>query len=81
MRQEHNRLHHCPPEQLLRAVRYKYWPLSGHREARRVVKNCLTCFRLHPTTPEIKMGNLPEWRVTGYNRPFTNTGVDYAGPL
>jgi len=27
------------------------------------------------------MGNLLELRVTGYKRAFTNTGVDYAGPL
>jgi len=63
MREEHRRLHHCPPEQLLSAVRSRYWPLSGRREARKVVKNCLSCFRLHPTTPGIKMGDLPKQRV------------------
>ncbi|XP_071631880.1 uncharacterized protein [Temnothorax longispinosus] len=81
MCQEHVRLHHCPPEQLLSVVRYRYWPLSRRREARKVIKNCLNCFRLRPTTPEVKMGDLPKQRVAGYERPFTNTGVDYAGPL
>ncbi|XP_011858471.1 PREDICTED: uncharacterized protein LOC105556028 [Vollenhovia emeryi] len=81
MREEHSRLHHCPPEQLLSVVRSRYWPLSGRREARKIVKNCLICFRLRPTTPEIKMGDLPGVRVIGYQRVFTNTGVDYAGPL
>ncbi|XP_077277433.1 uncharacterized protein LOC143905732 [Temnothorax americanus] len=81
MRQENVRLHHCPSEQLLSVVRYRYWLLSGRREARKVIKNCLNCFRLRPTTPEVKMGDLPKQRVAGYERPFTNTGVDYAGPL
>ncbi|XP_071579211.1 uncharacterized protein [Temnothorax nylanderi] len=80
MRQEHVRLHHCPPEQLLSVVRYRYWPLSGRREARKVVKNCLNCFRLRSTTSEVKMGDLSKQRVAGYER-FTNTGIDYAGPL
>jgi len=46
-----------------------------------MVKNCLDCFRLHPIALEVKMGNLPELRMTGYKQAFTNTGVDYAGPL
>lgn len=81
MREEHRRFHHCPPEQFLSAMQNRYWPLSGRREARKIVKNCLSCFRLHPISPKVKMGDLPEQRVIGYKRPFTNTGVDYAGPL
>ncbi|XP_011859614.1 PREDICTED: uncharacterized protein LOC105557078 [Vollenhovia emeryi] len=81
MREEHLRLLHCPPEQLLNAVRQRYWPLSGRREARKIVRSCVSCFRFRPTVPELKMGDLPKQRVTGLGRPFRSTGVDYAGPL
>jgi len=27
------------------------------------------------------MGNLPSERVRGFERPFTITGIDYAGPI
>ncbi|XP_011858073.1 PREDICTED: uncharacterized protein LOC105555658, partial [Vollenhovia emeryi] len=81
MRKEHLRLLHCPPEQLLSAVRQRYWPLSGRREARKIVRSCVSCFRFRPTVPELKMGDLPKQRVTGLGRPFRSTGVDYAGPL
>ncbi|KAK2578329.1 hypothetical protein KPH14_012630 [Odynerus spinipes] len=81
MKKEHLRLHHCGPEQLLYSLRQKYWPLSGRREAQKVTRSCLECFRRKPKFPEIIMGDLPSGRISGSLRPFTNAGVDYAGPL
>lgn len=81
LKAEHIRLHHCEPEQLLTSVRQKYWILSGRREARRVTRSCLNCFRLRPGSTQVKMDDLPEARVAGFTRPFTISGVDYAGPL
>lgn len=81
LRKEHIRLHHCGPENLLCSLRSKYWSLSGRREARKITSGCLKCFRNKPRTSEVMMGDLPSERVRGSLRPFTNTGVDYAGPL
>ncbi|XP_015120964.1 uncharacterized protein LOC107043826 [Diachasma alloeum] len=81
IRDEHVRLHHCPPEQLLHPVRQRFWPLSGRKEAQKVVKHCLKCFRFNPRIPGIMMGELPKERVRGDQRPFTVSGVDYAGPI
>lgn len=81
MRREHVRLHHCPPEQLLHAIRQRYWPIAGRREAQKIVRRCLNCFRFNPSIPEVRMGDLPKERVTKVTRPFTVTGVDYAGPF
>lgn len=78
---EHIRLLHCEAEQLLASVRQKYWVLSGRTEARRTTRSCLNCFRLHPAKIQVKMGDLPKSRVTGFLRPFAISGVDYAGPL
>ncbi|KMQ90228.1 hypothetical protein RF55_10034, partial [Lasius niger] len=78
---EHIRLHHCGPEQLLTSIRQKYWILSGRREARRITRSCLNCFRLHPSGARVKMGDIPEARIAGFLRPFAVSGVDYAGPL
>lgn len=80
-RAEHVKLHHCGIEQLLASIRQRYWPLSGRREARKVTRSCLDCFRLHTRDTRVKMGDLPESRVTGFMRPFTTCGVDYAGPI
>ncbi|XP_071640851.1 uncharacterized protein [Temnothorax longispinosus] len=77
----HKKLHHCGTEQLLATVRQRYWVLSGRREARKVTCWCLNCFRLRPPNIQVKMGDLPEERITGYLRPFAISGVDYAGPI
>lgn len=81
MKDEHLCLHHCPPMQLLHAVRHKFWPLSGRREAQKATKACLPCYRYRPSFPKVKIGNLPAKRVCGFVRPFVTTGIDYAGPI
>ncbi|XP_046420473.1 uncharacterized protein LOC124179783 [Neodiprion fabricii] len=58
-----------------------YWALSGRREARKVTSNCIQCYRSRPKVPDVMMGDLPTERVRGSLKPFTNAGVDYAGPL
>lgn len=81
MREEHQRQLHCPPEQLLHIVRQKFWPISGRKEAQRVVRKCIKCFRFNPIPAESLMGALPKERVQRHTRPFVVTGVDYAGPI
>jgi len=73
LRDRHKRLLHCPPEQLLHDVRQRFWPISGRREVRKIVKKCIKCYRFHPIPAEVKMGNLPSDRVRRFDRPFTIT--------
>ncbi|XP_011685486.1 PREDICTED: uncharacterized protein LOC105448538 [Wasmannia auropunctata] len=81
MKERHERLLHCPPEQLLHDIRQWFWSISGQRETRKVVTRCIKCFRFKPTTPEVIMGDVPAERIKGFSRPFTTTSVDYAGPF
>ncbi|XP_018395629.1 PREDICTED: uncharacterized protein LOC108774108 [Cyphomyrmex costatus] len=81
LRDRHEKLLHCPPEQLLHDIKQRYWPISGRREARKIIRRCIKCCRFNPAMMKVKMGDLPTARVDGYNHPFTTTGVDYAGPI
>lgn len=81
LKEEHANLHHCGSEQLLASIRQRYWIVSGRKETRKITRSCLNCFRLRPKSTQVKMGDLPTARVTGYVRPFTISGVDYAGPI
>ncbi|XP_033212409.1 uncharacterized protein LOC117170003 [Belonocnema kinseyi] len=61
-------------------VRGKYWPMDGRNTARRIIYNCVQCFKTKLRGAGYKMGNLPANRLE-YSRPFLNFGVDFCGPL
>lgn len=65
---------------LLAAVRAKFWPVNAKRTIHRVLRKCVTCFRMKPKVIEQYMGDLPSARVTAAH-PFSRSGVDYAGPF
>lgn len=76
----HRRMLHCGPQLLLAEVRQVYWPIRGRATARSTTKKCVICTRARPTFNEPIMAPLPEHRVQ-QARPFTVSGVDFAGPL
>lgn len=80
IRHYHHEHLHAGPQALLAFVRTSYWPLSGRSAVRRVLRNCVTCFRAKPITGTQLMGDLQSYRITPA-RPFLHVGVDYAGPL
>ncbi|XP_018403051.1 PREDICTED: uncharacterized protein LOC108779974 [Cyphomyrmex costatus] len=71
---------HVGPQGLLTHLRSMYWPLSGRRVIRLVLRKCVACFRVRPKSQTQLMGDLPKERVTPA-RAFINSGVDYAGPF
>ncbi|XP_018371197.1 PREDICTED: uncharacterized protein LOC108766413, partial [Trachymyrmex cornetzi] len=79
--EEHRRLLHCGPEQLLASIRLRYWPIVGRQEARKITRHCIECFRFKPKVIEAVMADLPKDRLQGCLRPFAISGVDYAGPI
>jgi len=71
---------HAGPQNLLTRVRQEFWPLDATRTARRIVHCCQICYRANPKSFQPSMGELPQLRVTP-SRPFTATGVDFAGTI
>jgi hypothetical protein len=61
------------------SMRQKFWPISGYALTRQITRSCISCRRVKPIPYQQLMGDLPGSRVTP-GRPFTCTGVDYAGP-
>jgi len=62
------------------AVRWRFWPISLRSTTRKIIKNCVACFKNKSIQSKAIMGLLPAERVT-ISRPFTHCRVDYAGPF
>jgi hypothetical protein len=71
---------HAGAQAVMAIVRQRFWPVSAKRLVKRIVKECVHCYKRRPKAAEQFMGDLPAVRVTAAH-PFLNTGVDYAGPL
>ncbi|GBN15570.1 hypothetical protein AVEN_55008-1 [Araneus ventricosus] len=76
----HKRDFHVGQQALLNTVRLKYWPLGGRSIARKVVHECVECFKNKPVMANQIMGDLPPERVTP-SSPFQNAGLDLCGPF
>lgn len=78
--QEHVRNMHAGAQATMAAVRQQFWPLALRSVTRKIILNCVTCFKLKPIFSETTMSSLPAGRVT-VSRPFSHCGIDYAGPI
>ncbi|XP_033218401.1 uncharacterized protein LOC117173863 [Belonocnema kinseyi] len=78
--EKHRALKHAGIQATLYAVRGRYWFTDGRKTVRKIIFNCVTCFKAKPRGANYQMGNLPAERVE-FSRPFLNTGVDFCGPL
>ncbi|XP_054715273.1 uncharacterized protein LOC129224750 [Uloborus diversus] len=80
LRNVHLKYLHVGPQALLHQVRQKFWPLNGRNSCRKIVRNCVICFKNRPVTVSQIMAELPKDRVNP-SYPFFVTGIDFCGPL
>ena len=66
---------------MLSEIRKKYWITNANSAARKILTKCVVCRRQRARVGEQKMSDLPQERLLPDLPPFTNTGVDYFGPL
>ncbi|XP_062558038.1 uncharacterized protein LOC134222909 [Armigeres subalbatus] len=76
----HRKYLHSGQQQMVSAVREQFWPTSARSLARKVVHECVQCFRAKPKIQDQLMADLPPERVRPCS-PFQKVGVDYCGPF
>ncbi|XP_029171257.1 uncharacterized protein LOC114940689 [Nylanderia fulva] len=63
IRGEHVRSLHAGLQATICAVRQRYWPLAARSAVRRVLRECVACFRCRPAASQAVMADLPGPRV------------------
>ena len=81
IRDRHRRVKHAGVKTTLTQIREEFWIPKGRKLVKSILGQCVICRRLNakpfkapgpPPLPAIRLSDMP---------PFTNTGVDFAGPL
>ena len=80
VRHTHAEVLHGGTQMTLAKRRENVWLIRGRDVVRHVIKNCITCSRFSSKVNSPLMGQLTQSRVTP-SRPFTTTGLDFAGPF
>mgnify|MGYP000718925617 FL=1 len=62
-------------------VRQQFWIPQGKSLARKIVNDCLYCRRSRTEPKVLVMADLPRERLALLEHPFTNTGMDFFGPM
>ncbi|UYV77667.1 hypothetical protein LAZ67_15001855 [Cordylochernes scorpioides] len=76
----HKQSLHSGLQTTLSMISQKYWIISCKAAVKRVLNQCITCFRHRSKVVTQIMAELPLERVVP-SRPFQRVGVDLAGPI
>ncbi|XP_033213911.1 uncharacterized protein LOC117170978 [Belonocnema kinseyi] len=80
IRDTHFTLKHSGVQATMYSVRERYWPIDGRNVTRRLIHQCIKCFRSKPRSIDHQVENLPSDRLE-YSQLFLNVGVDSCGPF
>ena len=76
----HNIVHHDGIRETLNCIRGTYWILRGRETVKKIVRKCVSCRKFEgkpfatPKDPPLAVSRVSD------EPPFTNTGMDFAGP-
>ncbi|XP_046735027.1 uncharacterized protein LOC124404737 [Diprion similis] len=76
----HQQTKHGDTQSTLAFIRRLYWIIGGRAPVKSHILRCVVCARQRGIRAHQLMGQLRLARVTP-SRPFSHTGIDYAGPL
>ncbi|XP_070854796.1 uncharacterized protein [Drosophila suzukii] len=77
IRNAHHNTLHGGVQLTLSTIHQVFWIVNGKQAVKRILRQCVTCFKHRPSPSSQLMGDLPAHRVNPPKRAFEATGVDY----
>ncbi|XP_063358825.1 uncharacterized protein LOC134648265 [Cydia amplana] len=81
IRHYHVEAAHAFNELVINELKQRFWILRCRSEVRMVARKCAYCLKRKATPHIPPTGDIPDVRLEHHKRPFTNTGLDYFGPV
>ncbi|XP_063382133.1 uncharacterized protein LOC134668622 [Cydia fagiglandana] len=81
IRHYHVEAAHAFNELVINELKQRFWILRCRSEVRMVARKCAYCIKRKATPHIPPTGDIPDVRLEHHKRPFTNTGLDYFGPV
>jgi len=81
IRNAHHNTLHGGVQLTLSTIHQVFWIDNGKQAVKRILRQCVTCFKHRPSPSSQLMGDLPAHRVNPPKRAFEATGVDYTGAI
>ncbi|XP_073954849.1 uncharacterized protein [Choristoneura fumiferana] len=72
---------HAFNELVTNELKQRFWIFRCRSEVRMASRRCTYCTKRKATPHIPPTGDLPDVRLEHHQRPFTNTGLDYFGPV
>lgn len=72
---------HGGPRLTESVLRQKFWITNSQHRIKEVLNKCIKCQIMKANTMSQMMANLPLARVSMFQKPFTNTALDYTGEI
>ena len=72
---------HCEREHTLCIHRQNYWIPASRGLIRKILSNCFFCKRQNAKPVQPQIANLLNIHLQSHVKPFSNTSVDYFGPI
>ena len=72
---------HCRREYTLCMLRQNYWIPANRGLIRKILSNCSFCKRQNAKPVQSQIENLSNICLQSHVKPFSNTGIDYFGPI
>ncbi len=66
---------------MMSTLQKRYWITNANTACRKLISECVVCRRFQGKIGEQKMSDLSKERIMPDLSPFSNTGVDYFGPI
>ena len=81
IQEAHSKMSHSGLYPVLKELRKDFWIVHYYSTVKKVLKDCITCRKIHEPPIKINQNEYREFRANPHKKPFSSVFMDYIGPF